>query len=230
MSLFTATLVEVIQLGTEIAGLVNLPANHRPQPGQFLPCQPIQGDMERLTTPLFPVLGDENALGPLPETWRPGEALAYLPPQGRGFNLPGAARRVGLVPFMVSPARLLNLASVCLNQGAAVALFSSASVPAELLGRVPSQVEILSLTDLVENLDWSDYLAMDVDREALDRFVKHMEGSRWHCCGEVLIYTSMPCRGLADCGVCAVKARRGWRFVCTDGPVFPIEEVLHVAR
>jgi dihydroorotate dehydrogenase electron transfer subunit len=228
--MLTVKLVEVIQLGTEIAGLVNLPENHRPQPGQFLPCQPIQGNLEGLTTPLFPVLGDENTLGPLPETWQPGNVLAYLPPQGRGFHLPGSARRVGLVPFMVSPARLLNLASACLNQGAAVALFSAAALPAELLSRVPSQIEILSLADLMDNLDWPDYLAMDVDGSALDRFVNHLDGHRWQCEGEVLIHTPMPCRGLADCGVCAFKAQHGWRFVCTDGPVFPIEEVLHVAQ
>jgi len=228
--MLTANLVEVMQLGTEITGLVDLPANHQPKPGQFLPCQPIQGGVESLTTSLFPVFGNENSLSPLPKTWQPGDVLAYLPPQGRGFNLPVSARRVGLVPFMVSPARLLNLTSACLDQGAAVSLFSAAAVPTELLSRVPSQVEILSLADLMENLDWPDYLAMDVPRSALDRFVEHLNGRPWQCEGEVLIHTPMPCRGLADCGVCAVKARRGWRFVCKDGPVFPIEEVLHVAR
>ena len=36
----------------------------------------------------------------------------------------------------------------------------------------------------------------------------------------VLVDAPMPCAGMGDCGVCAVKARGGYRLACKDGPVF----------
>jgi NAD(P)H-flavin reductase len=36
---------------------------------------------------------------------------------------------------------------------------------------------------------------------------------------------AMPCSGLADCGVCAVPARRGYKLACKDGPVFDLDEL-----
>jgi hypothetical protein len=36
----------------------------------------------------------------------------------------------------------------------------------------------------------------------------------------------MPCAGLADCGVCAVELRRGWKLACKDGPVFDLRDIL----
>lgn len=232
MTFLSATLIEVIQLGSEIVGLIDLPAHSWPEPGQYLPCQRVVGGVNSLATHLFRVLAVPDALilGPIPETWQPGDQIACLPPQGHGFTLPRTARRVGLVPYEVSPARLLTLLSAARVQGAAVSLFSDSGLPQDVLNRVPSQVEILPLAALVENPDWPDYLAVDVDREALECFIAHIDlhDSRW--AGEVLIHTPMPCRGVGGCGVCAVHTRRGWRYVCADGPVFSLGEVLHVAR
>lgn len=232
MTCLTATLVEMIQLGSEIAGLIDLPAQHWPLPGQYLPCQRIDADINSLPTPLFPVMADPDALflGAIPESWQPGDPLAFSPPHGHGFNLPRIARRVGLVPYQVSPARLLPLVNIALVQGASIALFFDTPLPPDVLNRVPSQVEILPLVALVENPDWPDYLAIDLDRSALEGFIARINPQNWHCEGQVLIHTPMPCRGVGDCGVCAVQTRRGWRFACVDGPVFPLEEVLDVAR
>jgi hypothetical protein len=30
---------------------------------------------------------------------------------------------------------------------------------------------------------------------------------------------------MADCGVCGVKGRRGWRLACKDGPVFDLNDL-----
>ena len=232
MAILSAKLVEVIQLGTEIAGLIDLPVKYWPLPGQYLPCQRLDGDMDGLTTPLFPVLVGPNrlALGALPATWQPGDLLACTPPQGHGFHLPGSARRVGLVPYEVSPNRLLSLVSGCLAQQAAVSLFTDRGMLQDVLARVPSQVEILPLAALVEEPSLPDYLAVDVDRSMLTTFIDQVAPHTWHCEAEVLIFTPMPCRGVGECGVCAVRTRSGWRYACVDGPVFPLEEVVHVAR
>jgi hypothetical protein len=37
---------------------------------------------------------------------------------------------------------------------------------------------------------------------------------------QVLIRTSMPCGGIAECGVCAVPLKSKWKMACKDGPVF----------
>ena len=43
---------------------------------------------------------------------------------------------------------------------------------------------------------------------------------------QVLIQTPIACGGLAECGVCAVQARRGWKMACKNGPVFELEELI----
>lgn len=229
-SLF-ATLVEIFQLGSEILGVLDLPKKYWPQPGQYLACQRINDHSAPLATPLFCTLGDPGqlTLAPIPAAWGPGEVLAFLPPQGHGFELPTTARRVGLIPFEVSPARLLSLVNPILAQGAEVALFCDPVFPMDVLSRIPSRVEILPLSTLAEDPTWPDYLAVDLERSAIDLFIERIDLGGSHCEGGVLVRTDMPCRGVGECGVCAVPTRRGWRFACVDGPVFPVAEVLYVA-
>ena len=43
---------------------------------------------------------------------------------------------------------------------------------------------------------------------------------------QVLVLTDMPCGGLAECGVCAVDLKRGWKLACMHGPVFALSELL----
>jgi hypothetical protein len=43
---------------------------------------------------------------------------------------------------------------------------------------------------------------------------------------QVLIHTPMPCAGLAECGVCAVRDRHDWKMACKDGPVFIMKDLL----
>lgn len=224
-------LMELTQLGSEIAGVLDLPQKYWPQPGQYLPCQRLDDDRHLLATCLFRVLGDPDqiSLAPIPEAWGPGDTLVFSPPQGRGFELPPSARRVGLIPMDVSPARLLALVSPALGQGAEVSLFSDPAPPIDLLTRIPSQVEVLPQSSLMENPDWSDYLAVDLEWSALASFIEQVDLRSLPGSGEVLVRTPMPCLGVGACGVCTVHTRRGFRFTCVDGPVFPLKEVWHVA-
>jgi len=228
----TATLVEILQLGPEIAGRVELPSKHWPVPGQYLACQRVRDDMEILPANLFPVLGISHLLtvGPIPAVWQPGDQLACALPQGHGYDVPVSARRVGLVPYRVSPARLMTLVTPVLAGGASVALFYEGHLTQEVLDWVPSQVEVLPLSELLENPDWPDYLAVDLAREAIGSIFEQGALSALNCEGEVLVRTPMPCRGLGECGVCAIYTKHGWRFACKDGPVFSMREVFDVAR
>jgi len=231
MTSLKATIIEIFQLGSEIAGVLDLPVKYWPLTGQYLPCQRVDGGSDGQPTHLFRVVGDLDVLNlaPIPEDWSPGDRLVCTPPQGHGFALPRSAQRVGLIPFKVSPARLLSLAGTALSQRAAVSLFYEAAPPVDWLERVSSQVEILPLASLQENPDWLDYLAVDLEQSAIPEFMDRINTRDLHCGGQVLVRTDMPCRGLGDCGVCAVHTRRGWRYACADGPVFPMEEVFHVA-
>jgi hypothetical protein len=231
MTYNTATLIEIIQRGSEIAGVLDLPAKHWPQPGQYLPCQPVTGGNDLLPTNLFRVLGHPGqlTLGSIPPAWQPGEELLCTAPQGHGFHIPASARRVGLIPYAVTPFRLLSLVESALSQRAMVAVFSDSMLSSEELFWMPSQVEVLHFDALVENPGWPDYLAIDLERSAIDQFRDQLPTQCLNCAGEVLVRTPMPCRGVGECGVCAVHTRRGWRFVCDHGPVFPMGEVLNVA-
>jgi hypothetical protein len=55
-------------------------------------------------------------------------------------------------------------------------------------------------------------------------------GERWQTRfrfeAQALVITPMPCGGIAECGVCAVTARRGWKLACKDGPVFDLTELI----
>jgi NAD(P)H-flavin reductase len=42
---------------------------------------------------------------------------------------------------------------------------------------------------------------------------------------QVLVRTSIPCGGIADCGVCAVMTKSNWKLACKDGPVFDLKEL-----
>lgn len=231
MPILTTHLLELTQLGSEFTGILDLPQKYWPEPGQYLPCQRL-GDAERIATPLFRVLGepDQLSLAPIPGTWVPGDKLVFSSPQGHGFELPPSARRVGLIPYAVSPARLLTLVRPALAQGAEISLFYESAPSPDLLKRIPSQVEVLPLSSLMEDPDWPDYLAVDLERTNTAHFTEQVDLRNLQCSGEVLVRTPMPCRGIGVCGVCAVRTQRGFQNVCVDGPVFSLEEVVHVAR
>ena len=151
-------------------------------------------------------------------------------PQGHGFSLHGEVRRVALLPYRVSPTRILTLVRESLAQNAAISLFSENIPSPEIMQRLPSVVEINPIAALLDNLDWPDFLAVDLAWDDLGAFSGLFNHDSPHFNGQVLVRTSMPCRGMAECGVCAVRTKRGWKYACNDGPVFPLKEVLHVAQ
>jgi len=222
-------LLEVAQIGLSNVGILDLPPYACLKPGQYLPCQKPG---ENLSTNLFRVFNGSDprlSLAPLPQSWQPGDHLTYALPHGRGFSLPAAARRIGLLTFTQTPIRLLSLVQPALSQNAAISLFCKTPIHCDILTRLPTCVEVASLSSLKENLGWPDILFVDIchqETEALSQFLGERQFSFE---GQVLVRTAMPCRGIGACGVCAIKTRHGWRQTCTDGPVFPLKELLHVA-
>lgn len=226
-----ARLLEVVRVGNSVAGILDLPEKYHPKPGQYLPCQSLTNEADIPYHPLFSVFSPagQNFLGPLPPRWQVGDQIACLLPQGKGFNLPKSARRVALLALAGQPIQTLPLIEPALKQNAAVAVFFQEHPNPDILTWLPSSVEVSPISALQENLDWPDYMAMALPRDRLDVLSSLFGQGLPGISGQVLVITEMPCRGMGECGVCAVKTRHSWRLACADGPVFPLKELLHVA-
>jgi hypothetical protein len=157
--------------------------------------------------------------------WTLGSSLILRGPLGKGFRLPAKLRNLALAAAGDSAARLLPL----LKSAGSVALFTNAPLP-----DLPAEVEIQPLDGLAEGLSWADYLALDLPGTPdsglrflgdLRAALKLDERMPLPCPAQALLSGPMPCGGVADCGICAVRARRGHRLACKDGPVFALNEL-----
>ncbi|MEW5827859.1 MAG: hypothetical protein AB1846_03140 [Chloroflexota bacterium] len=205
------------------SGRITCPSGLVPTPGQFL-LTSRPGSDDPLPVPVFKAgdsAGGFLAAAPLPESWLPGTTLNLRGPLGRGFSLPKTCSRLALVSLGATPARLLALLPQALAQNASVVLAGD-SIPPGL----PTAVEVRPLADLPEIQAWSDFLAADLPREQLSGLRKLMGISQEtpFPAGQALVHVPMPCGGLAECGVCAVTVRRGYRLACKDGPVFDLSD------
>jgi NAD(P)H-flavin reductase len=193
-----------------------------PAPGQYLLAHTGASDAP-LPVPLFFSGSTPNgfrAAPPLPAAWTPGTRLYLRGPLGRGFQFPDSARRVALVAYDGSSARLLGLIPAALKQGAAVTLVTDVGEE-----NLSEEVEVQPLRSLSEVYEWCDYAAMDVARENLVglRVLLHgVEQSAPQCQAQILIRAPMPCGALAECGACAASLKHGWVMICRDGPVLDL--------
>lgn len=204
---------------------ISCPANLTPSPGQYL-LAGIASQSDLLPVPLFPTESTPEgfiACAPLPESWTPGTEIILRGPLGHGFELPASARKAALVPFDVPSSRLRSLIQPALNQGAAVVLVCDSEEE-----HLPDDVEVQPLSALDEVLNWADYVALEILREGLpvlrEKLVKLSQAPLGKE-AQILIRTSIPCGGVAECGVCAVSLQSTWKMACKDGPVFDLREI-----
>jgi dihydroorotate dehydrogenase electron transfer subunit len=204
---------------------IRCPPEAVPAPGQYLLVHARASPLP-LAVPVF--YSDSAPQGfrsapALPAEWNPGISLSMRGPIGRGFSVPPAARKLALIAFDDSPSRLRGVLSLALRQKAEVALVCDYPT-----GDLPEIVEVHPLQFIPEILQWADFTAMDAARENLNQ-LKDMLGDRIPAAAggeaQILIRTPMPCGALAECGVCAVTFRHGWKLTCRDGPVFGWKEV-----
>jgi len=203
-----------------VGGRIACPPRLVLKPGQYLLAH-APALAETLPTPLFPsrVAATELILAPpLPPAWLPGTLLKLHGPHGKGFSLPPNARRVALATLDVHPLRLLPLIDCALEQKCEIVLVTPL-IPSDLR----PEIEVLSPAQLPEAPGWADYLALDLPIGSLPTLRRRLEldsNQSLPCPAEILVTGPMPCGGVAECGVCAVKTRRGWTFACKDGPVY----------
>jgi dihydroorotate dehydrogenase electron transfer subunit len=219
-------IVEVWLEGDMVAGQIRCPETMLPLPGQYLIANGTSWDEAALPFTLFPAgsaSGGFLTAPGLPPSWQPGTRLNLRGPLGRGFQLPAQARRVTLAALGESPSRLLPLARQAILQGAEVSLFS-----VQPPYNWPLDVEINPPGSLPDGMHWADYMALDLTADDLRQLREKLAlplHSRAVCPAQALIVTPMPCAGVGECGVCAVRMRRGWGLACKDGPVFDLNQL-----
>ena len=214
---------ELVELYLEnglTGGRILCPQPLVPSPGQYLLAHDPASD-DPLPAPVFnagSIPGGFLAAPPIPPSWRLGATLSLRGPLGRGFTLPVSVHRVALIALGEISARLKPLLQTALEQGAAVVQVSELDLP-----DLPPEVEIQPVSSLPEVAMWADYLAIDLEREALPGLREKLgfsEQAGGKVEAQVLIVTPMPCGGVAECGVCTVTVRHDWKMACKDGPVF----------
>jgi len=164
----------------------------------------------------------------LPSAWGPGTVLTLRGPLGHGFTPPDEIGHLALATLGEGLERLLPLARPALDSGADVAVFTPDPLPAALLAFLPPAIEAHPLSALPDSFAWADFLALELPRQSLPD-LRSVLGLPPHikipCRTQALITTPMPCGAMADCGACAVPARRGYKLACKDGPVFDLNEL-----
>ena len=220
----TGQVVELIlENGLRLAR-ISCPPNLVPAPGQYL----LASHTSDAPLPVSIFYTDSSpsgfiASGLISDVWHPGMELFLRGPLGRGFALPTSARKVALVAFDEAPSQLRGLISPALKQGAGVVLITDHDADS-----LPNEVEVQPTSALADALEWSDYIAVDAARESLFELRECLGGMKRAWVGkeaQVLLRTPMPCGGVAECGICAVTLKSGWKMACKDGPVFDLKDL-----
>ena len=235
MDACNAQLIEIWQAPEGNGGRIRVDHPFDIVPGQYMLVRRAL-DLSSLPMVVFPSSKVDNGLitaASLPIDWTPGEQLSLSGPLGHGFRLPASARFLGMAAPDGDPSRLMPLIDAGISQGAAVSLFLGKLAERVSFFPLPAALEVQPLSALPEALVWADFLAVDILLRSLSSLgeLLGLKGGnqKLPCPGQVLVRTDMPCAGIADCGVCALKTRSGWRLACKDGPVFDLEELIDVA-
>src|SRR5512133_2473173 len=191
------------------------------KPGQYILARGGDGI---LPIALFPcgMQGQQFTCTP-PKTcnWHAGDLISIRYPLGKGFSMSGSIQRLLMISGTTNSLRVLPAARDVLEKGGEAALFAY-NHP----GQISPEIELLTRDQLSDAVAWADCIIGD---SAIDNLPvwKNMATARVRSDNkrniQVLVDTPMICAGSAECGVCAVKTRHGWKRACTDGPVFPLE-------
>ena len=217
-------IIETILEDGQRLARISCSANLIPSAGQYL----LASDASDSPLPVPLYYTDSAPEGflaspPIPESWMPGLQISLRGPLGRGFGVPFAARKVALVAYDDASFRLRGLIRPTLKQHASVVLISDFPV-----GTLSDEVEVQPSSAMLEALAWADYAAFDIARENLFGLRESLRAAKQLPASyeaQVLIRTSVPCGGVAECGVCAVSLKSGWQMACKDGPVFDWREI-----
>lgn len=225
MKTYSSSIYEVTKNdnGARICIAPILPAHTLP--GQYYLAF-VKGSSQILPLPLFPFSENKDGMvlcGKIQPAWQPGNPLLLQGPYGRGFTHCLKSSRLAIFAMEKTlEERLYSLAVAVLDQGADVVWIAD-----ELSIDLPLQVEILKKSELKDAVAWSEDCAIAVPQAQiaiLPRILPISTADRSKV--EVMVDAPFVC-GNAQCGVCAVETRHGWKLACKDGPVFQYGELFN---
>ncbi len=169
-----------------------------------------------------------------------GDNIDLLGPLGNGYSIHPESHNLLLLAGGIGIAPLCFLAQAALNQGHSVTTLLGASTATQLYPRqlLPPEAELIIITEdgtagekgmitdlLPDFVDWADQI---------------------FACGPTLMYRAMATRnqqlvktkpvqislevrmgcGRGICYGCTLKTKGGLKQVCTDGPIFALDDIL----
>ncbi len=205
-----------------IGAWIDCPKSAIPTAGQYMKCWLPEEHSAPLAHTIFPMdFGEKGFLttSPVPSTWHPGKKLMLRGPSGKGFRLPDPCKRLAAVVLDSSVERVYPILKQGLGNGSAVTLCTDQPLP-----DLPFELEVLTSNHAEDIITWADFVVMDFPstyiHDVRELLKKH--GTRK---GQALVHASMPCGGMAECGVCAFSLQRRLHLPCKDGPVYELQEL-----
>ncbi len=200
-------------------------------PGQYLAASSKSEQDVQIPLSLFMESSADNEISigsPAPPNWYPGHEIVFRGPLGHGFALPMMLKRLALIGFDDHPGRLMALVNTAHNQNVDIVMAGDFISNPVVTCDIPANVELAKLENLDDLFSWADFIAVDVPSfriQELSRILQTTSTKVTRGDMQVLMHTSMPCAGIAECGICAVKTVKGYKLACQDGPVFNLKDI-----
>ena len=221
------------------------------QPGQFVMVRCGEGFKHPLRRPLsIHQLADGSKLAFLFNVvgkgthWlaqcQVGDNIDLLGPLGNGYSIHPESHKLLLLAGGIGIAPLRFLAQQALNQGCSVRLLLGTSTATQLYPRhlLPPEAELIittedgttgkkgMITDLLPDFtDWADQIfacgSISMYQSMATQNQKLLKAKSV----QISLEARMGC-GRGICYGCTVKTKNGLRQVCTDGPIFDLDDVL----
>ena len=201
-------------------------------PGQYLAANLADDTLAVLPEILFieKIGGHEVTICPGKlDGWHPGKTVIFRGPLGKGMDIPQFTKHLAIISLDVNPARVLSLTAYGLEKQMDVVMAGDWVADNAISADISPKIELALLSQMQELAQWADYLLLDVPHFRLGeigKLVQSVPALVRPGFAQVLVSADMPCAGIADCRICAVKTRRGYKLACHDGPVFQLSELM----
>ncbi len=170
-----------------------------------------------------------------------GDSVELIGPLGNGFKIPESVHNIAIVARGIGIAPLMPLILECKQKG--INIYSFLSAQTENLLLCSNKIEFTSRETFYTTDDGSkgvkgkvtNFLEKILKEIAIDiiytcgskRLAKHIRNlqKKYNFLAFVSLEEHMAC-GIGACKGCVCKTKDGYKRVCREGPVFPVEEVI----
>lgn len=170
-----------------------------------------------------------------------GDLAELIGPLGNGFNISESAHNIAIVARGIGIAPLMPLMLESKQKG--IKIYSFLSAQTENLLLYSDEIESISRKTFYTTDDGSkgargkvtNFLEKVLEETAIDvvytcgskRLVQHIKKlqKKYNFLAFVSLEEHMAC-GIGVCKGCVHKTKDGYKRVCKEGPVFPVEEVI----